>query len=178
MCEIWFFYHNINTMVFFRGLNSCRPTIHVWWGRVGLVEPLFTIFCLVFSQLIVGIVLKHGYILHIYPTSMTDEKNQGVSWSPMVKIHNWQMYMPTCYFMSRKCKNKKINASVHHIRVKFVYTSLPSPKWYNRHYSLYCCMDHCYLVFIKKIYTIIMCLYYIDLLYNDIFYTISHYIII
>ena len=23
----------------------------------------------------VGIVLKHGYILHIYPTSMKDEKN-------------------------------------------------------------------------------------------------------
>ena len=23
----------------------------------------------------VGIVLKHGYILHIYPTSMEDEKN-------------------------------------------------------------------------------------------------------
>ena len=39
-------------------------------------------------------------------------------------------------------------------------------------------MDYCYRVFIKKIYTIIMCLYYIDLLYNDIFYTISHYIII
>ena len=34
-------------------------------------------------------------------------------------------------------------------------------------------MDHCFLVFIKKIYTIIMCLYYIDLLYIDIF---LHYI--
>ena len=32
-------------------------------------------------------------------------------------------------------------------------------------------MDHCVLVFIKKIYTIIMCLYYIDLSYDVICYT-------
>ena len=92
----------------------------------------------------------------------------------MVKIYNWQMYMPKCYFLSRKCKNRKINTFVHHIRVKFVDKSPPSPKWYNRYYGLYWCMDHCFLVFIKKIYTIIMCLYYIDLLYDVICYTISH----
>ena len=35
-----------------------------------------------------------------------------------------------------------------------------------------------FIVFIKKVYTIIMCLYYIDLLYNVICYTISHSIVI
>ena len=32
------------------------------------------------------------------------------------------------FFLSRKCKKKKINTSVHHIRVKFVDKSPPSPK--------------------------------------------------
>ena len=31
-------------------------------------------------------------------------------------------------FLSRKCENKKINTSVHHIRIKFVDKSPPSPK--------------------------------------------------
>ena len=35
---------------------------------------------------------------------------------------------PKSYFLSRKCKNKRINTSVHHIRVKFVDKSPPSPK--------------------------------------------------
>ena len=154
------------------------------------------------------IVLNHSYILHIYPTSTKDEKNNlkkcygyttesgesgstdllyGVSCAKQVgrlitygKKSQLTNVHANMLFLSRKCINKKINTSVHHIRVKFVDKSLPSPKWYNLHYSLYWCMDHCFLVFIKKIYTIIVCLYYIDLLYNVICYTtgISHYIII
>ena len=160
----------------------------------------------------VGIVLKHGYILHIYPTSRyptsninmkrtfflsygyTTESGESGSTNPLYGVScatqrgklitygkKSQIDKCTCQHVilcPENAKIKIINTSVHHIRVKFVDTSLPSPKWYNRHYSLYWCMDHCYLVFIKKIYTIIMCLYYLDLLYNDIFYTISHYIII
>ena len=92
----------------------------------------------------VGIVLKHGYILHIYPTSMKDEKNnlkksygcttesgESGSINPLYGVSCAKQggkYMPKCYFLSRKCKNKRINTSVHHMRVKFVDKSPPSPK--------------------------------------------------
>ena len=84
-------------------------------------------------------------------------------------------YMPKCYFLSIKCKNKKINTFVHHISSNLLTNLLQVP---SNTISIIACIDAWIIVFLYLLrrYILLLCVFIILTYYIMSFVTLYHFL--